>query len=161
MTNLPERILCIDLRKSRFGYVVLEGPHHLLDWGTREFSRRRTLTTRQVQDVLQLILTESRPEKVIVGAANDRLEMDVIPDAVKSLLVSQKIPIRIVTRSELRKRFAGMKKDLTAKAICLRFAELEPRLPDHPRRTYDNEPRSMAIFDAAALGLVYFQRKRS
>ena len=43
-----ERILALDLHPRRFGYVVLESPGKLLDWGVRRSYRK----TNQHPEVL-------------------------------------------------------------------------------------------------------------
>jgi len=39
------RVLALDLHPRRFGYVVLEGPERLLDWGVRSIAAKETRVT--------------------------------------------------------------------------------------------------------------------
>jgi hypothetical protein len=160
MTGLPERIICTDLRKRRFGFVVFERSNRLLDWGTRELGMK-TRKAGHAASVVEQLLSEWQPEKIILGAPsdNDGLPSGPARTAVLQACARLKLPVRHIRRKEMNALLGGANKHLTARMICARFPELGHRLADHARRIYETEPHSMTMFDAAALGLAYFRRK--
>jgi len=110
---------------------------------------------------MDALLHDWQPEKVILGGLRDGIELPRNPvgTVIEWVCSKMKLQVRHVPRKEVLALFSGVNKYVAARAICVQFPEIEHRLPDHPRRIYENEPHSMTVFDAAALGLAYFRRK--
>jgi hypothetical protein len=73
------------------------------------------------------------------------------------------IEVRAIPRRRVIRAFAsvgGATKYAIAVVIAERFPELAPRLPP-VRKPWMSEDARMAIFDAMALALVYYDRNRS
>src|SRR5690242_21703667 len=57
--SLIDRVIALDLRASRFGYVIFDGPSKLLDWGTRTYAKGDRSTLERCLDDLRSMFTPS------------------------------------------------------------------------------------------------------
>jgi hypothetical protein len=163
-----KRILALDVRPRSFGYVVFEGPDRLLDWGARSFRRGVNAIRIPLAEKIGVLLDECAPAVVIakesqrrkkINSGKRRRKLDVIARKARQ----RGIPVRVLSRSAVRKAFAGnglQTKHQVASALAERFPELGPILPPK-RKIWQSEDYRMSIFDAAALGVAYFNRGRS
>lgn len=160
---LPRRVLTLDLRSSRFGYVVFEGPHTLLDWGTRTYREegRSSLDWR-----LKNIQSSFAPSVILARQITDRHRFTRLMSrrAFHSLRVFAKrvlISVHLIDESQLRGFFSSEKKvnkhDI-ARMVADRLPELSWRLPPK-RKPWQSEPARQSIFDAASLGVFYFAQR--
>jgi len=74
----------------------------------------------------------------------------------------RRISIRLLSRSDVKNAFpdCNRNKYTIAAAAAKQLVELAPRLPS-VRKIWKSEDYRMSIFDAAALGVAYFTRRRS
>lgn len=149
------RILAIDPTHRGFGYVVLEEPGHLVDWGICQLRgdlgsgaalRVRDLLRRIAPDVLVVEDTNhhdcrrsQRVRTLLIGIATDAAAL--------------KVRTRPVPAAVVRARFAAIgakNKDAVARMLTERFPDLASRLPP-PRKPWMSEDERMALFDALVL----------
>ena len=158
-SSTPQRVLSFDVRVCRFGFAIFEGPYELLDWGVKSFRHGVNAVKVPPSEKLASLLSEFRPHVVVVEKAPPR-ENSWLVQTVIRLARNQNVPIRLVSRAAVRKRFAGQGQDKHAIAMVLstRFPELADRLPPK-RKPWQSEDYRMSIFDAAALGLTHFDRQ--
>src|ERR1700739_925163 len=67
-TTTAKRVLALDPYSRGFGFVVCEGPEHLIDWGLKE--ARREKDTHCLRHVEQLIETY-HPDGLVIEATHD------------------------------------------------------------------------------------------
>lgn len=159
-SSLLRRVLALDLRSKRFGYAVFEGPHMLLDWGTRTYGddERSSLDLR-----LKNMQSSFAPSVILARQITDRhrFAQPRSRRAFHSLRVFAKrvlISVQLIDESKLRGFFSSetkVNKHDIAQMIADRFPELSWRLPPK-RKPWESEPTRQSIFDAASLGVFFF-----
>jgi hypothetical protein len=154
------RILALEVRYRRFGFVMLERkPVRLLDAGTRTFS-----SAAAILQSLEPIISTFAPCVIVVRRPSHRnaLHLDGVKLNLKVIRaegVRLSIPMESVAVHEVRSTFhqSGRNKELIAAIIAERFPELQWKLPPK-RRPWISEGHNMVIFDATATGLAYLAR---
>lgn len=164
MSNVSERrVLILNLRSWRFGYVILEGPHTLLDWGVKTYTEeKRSSLERRLNDLQSMFA----PSIILVRKAveHNRVSQSILRPALRDLAAFAKrafITMHLVDKSSLRGFFSRetkVNKYDIARMVVDRFPELSWRLPPK-RRPWQSEPRRQSIFDAASLGVFYFAQQ--
>ena len=159
--NQPiRRVLALDLRPRSLGFVVFEGPDHLLDWGVKIF---RDLGGHEVpaSQRLALLLHEFEPAIVLLKSSvwtrqSTKPQLTSILDEIRRE-GKDRIAVRLISTRRIRRLFPGdvRNKDDLASRVAAHFPDLAWKLP--PRRKFWNrEHYRMSIFDAAALALAYY-----
>jgi hypothetical protein len=154
------RVVAIDPTSRGFGFVVLEGPGFLVDWGTRDLARADS--ERALSHVAALV-HHYRPdavvlEDVVAAGARRRHRVQALINAIGTLAASGGVAVEKVSRLQVHRVFARAEattKHRIAGVIADHFPELAPRLPP-PRRAWMSEDARMSIFDAAALALTHY-----
>jgi hypothetical protein len=164
MRNTKERIMAIDLRRSRFGYAILDGTNAVLEWGSGEIwadgKKRGDFKNARVQSALRV----SSPATVVVRKSQYRGSLD---SPLKDRLMRQirrdaegySIPVVMIGQDEIRTAFQLSKrasKYEIASVVARKFPELRLMLPAE-RKAWEPEMHSMIIFDTIAAGLAYLQ----
>jgi len=155
------RVIALDVRPRRLGYVVFEGPTRLIDWGVKRFE----VEVRHVERIVRLVAVY-HPSVILLR--NVRKNSSRHTPAFRSVhrrivnwANSVELPIAYVTEAAVRQTFsasAKATKERIARLIAGCFPELAWHVPP-PRKLWQSESRSMPIFDAAALALAYFAKK--
>jgi hypothetical protein len=153
--NRVRKILALDVRSQRFGYVVVEGARVCaLDCGVRSVHRR----IGYISDLLRLY----RPSAVVLRRLKTDGRRDS-PGARKIMRVIRYesrrlgVPVEMVSDTTLKRFFrehGKQTKHEVAQLLAACFPELRWRLPP-VRKCYEREARRMSIFDAAQLGVVF------
>src|SRR5882672_2442362 len=60
------RVLALDLHPRHFGYVVIEGPQRLLDWGARSHRRKGNSADVLIRKRLRPLLELWRPSLLLI-----------------------------------------------------------------------------------------------
>ncbi len=155
--TIHKRILAIDPTHRGFGYVVLEGPQLLVDWGIRDVrSKKNARSTEAVAGLLELY----QPEVLIVEDSTARGSRR--RERVRQLILElgelargHKVQVRRISRLKVKQTFASQgatNKHQIARAIAVQFPELTSRLPPE-RKPWMSEDTRMAIFDAMAMAI--------
>ena len=155
--NQETRILAIDPFSTGFGWVVLEGPDRLIDWGhayTKEgMGSGPTARIAEMMDFYEpevLVLEDPTGE----GSRRGRYAKRIIAAAAR-YADRWGAKVQHYSRGQIRMAFEAedaFTKEEIAAAIAARFPELHPQLPPH-RKIWMSEDHRMAIFDAASLAL--------
>jgi len=164
---MPKRLLALEIRASRFGFAVLEGPARLLDWGVRSFGEEQKKVRSAVADRIATLLAFHKPFAVVVrlrkyhsAARNRRFLLTVAGIRTETMRHSTKF--YALTARQVRDRFASngqtTKHDI-ATSLTEQFEELSWRLPRR-RKPYQSEAPVMLVFDALANGLAFLRRRR-
>jgi hypothetical protein len=153
------RLMALEIRPRRFGFVVLEGVSTLLDSGVRSYGGEApsAVTIRKIADLMTfyqpvtVVMRRRRPASLPeVAAAPSRVMTMVRAEARRRL-----IDIRIVSTEQVRTFFAahgGRTKHTIASTLADWFEELIWKLPPK-RKPWQNERYNMLIFDAAATAM--------
>lgn len=157
---MEARVLAIDPTHRGFGYVVFEGSHLLVDWGERNI---RGVKNAGSIDAVARLIKLYQPDALVVedpSSADCRRwpRVQLLIREIIGQAALMNINARRVSRAKIRKTFSASRastKYEIAKAIASRFPELAPRLPAE-RKPWMSEDTRMAIFDAAAFALVFF-----
>src|SRR5215467_13579765 len=160
-----KRVLAIDPSTRGFGFAVLEGPSRLIDWGVKETKtekKKRSLT------FIEALIEQYQPKVVIVedyaakGSRRCSRVRELIDD-ISKLAVKRKVKVRSFSRLKVKRALAeasASNKYEIAIAIAKRFPELAPRLPRF-RKPWMSEDYRMSIFDAVALAITFFEKRRT
>jgi len=146
------RILTLDMHPRGFGYVVVESPSRLLDWGVCRSYRK----------------TKRHPEVLVGGRLRPLLKM-WLPDIVVTRIGERR-------GKDVRKLFRQIRKEVDGRAfvamkssgnpllgrskykrageIAARFPEIGWKLPSK-RKPWESEHYSMSIFEALAVAVAY------
>jgi len=153
--KIPIRILALDLHPRSFGYVVVENPSRLLDWGVCSYRGKQGAGNVLVRKRVRQLLNLWRPAALVL---ENPLQKSQRPNRKKDKLIDLLIVMeaksrRIIVRVSV-KRAADQGKILTkyenARRVAEHFPVLTRELPPK-RRAWESEHYRMSIFDAAAL----------
>jgi|SRR5215469_4043423 len=150
------RVLALDIRPQRAGYAVFENPKQLLDAGIIRFSSLEKAGLR-----LSLLMMTYRPDVLVLrkpSIRNKRNHSDTRQILLAAFRLAQRNSIEVVQITDRQfSEYIGavQNKHETASRLAKLFPQLTWRLPP-PRRTWQSERRSMALFDAVAYGMTYF-----
>jgi len=157
----PKRVLGIDPTSRGFGFVILESPATLVDWGVKVI--RQQNEAKSVAKVSELI-QHYRPEIVVLEDCTGSrrcARIQSLLGAVARLVKTEGLKSRRFRSSRVKKVFGTFRattKYEIARAVAQQLPELAPRLPRF-RKAWMSEDYRMTIFDAAALALTYFHSR--
>ena len=154
----------MDLRGRRFGYAVFEGHKRLLDYGVSAYpvggNEEPAIIGRPLAEVFRIF-----PPSAIVVKKERWDALDVTPAARSFMnrMISEakfrSIPICLINHDDVRNIFhvLGCETKYEIAAVLTRFfPELLWKLPPK-REIWNSEHPRMPMFDAIALGFVYWQ----
>lgn len=147
-----------------FAFVVFEGPLAPVDWGTAE--SRGEYKIRICVARISALFGKYAPDALVLQDMSENgtrraSHIRSLNEAIALLAETQGIPTFLYSRAQVREQFAPMaaySKDAIAEAIAMRIPVLE-RLRPPVRKVWKNEHPRMALFDAAALVLTFYQSK--
>jgi hypothetical protein len=156
------RILALEIRPRKIGFVVFEGPNRLLDWGVRSFAGHRNNRQAMAADRVSRLLELHEPAMVVIrrkpdGGSEGGKMGHLILKAIRGETESRSVAFRSVSEKSVERSFQqdGYRtKHQIASALAERFADLHWKLPPK-RKAWQSEHHNMAIFDAAALGIAF------
>lgn len=156
----PElRVLAIDPTSRGFGFVVMEGPHRLVDYGIKSI---RPLSNAACLKKVAAQIRFFEPEYVVLENTKNKSRrckrvQDLI-ESIRKLASKAKVRTRLISRHEMEEVFrpSGARTKLqVAEIISKQLPELASRMPRH-RKAWMSEDGRINIFDAVALALVFF-----
>jgi hypothetical protein len=159
--KIPIRIVALDLHPRSFGYVVVESPKRLLDWGVSSYRGTHGAGNVLVRKRLRQLLDLWRPAALVLHNPSKKSRR---PNPKKDRLLE-----RIVTEAKSRriivrpvKSSADQAKILTkyenARRVAEHFPVLTRELPPK-RKAWESEHYRMSIFTAAALAMAQLHAK--
>jgi Holliday junction resolvasome RuvABC endonuclease subunit len=159
----PARVLAIDPTARGFGFIILEGPRLVVDWGVK--SARATSIKREQQLLGRVgdLVCQYRPQVIILektdtigNRRSGRVRLFIA--GIENMAVWQEIIVRKTLISQVRRvflAFGARNKHEIACVVAMHLPEIALRLPRR-RKPWMSEDYRMAIFDAAALALTHF-----
>lgn len=160
------RVLALDVRPRRFGFVVFEGAQHLLDWGVRSHAEPDAVFGESARKRITELLDMFEPSLIVVRAPSARgKEVSARTWAVLKIVREQatrrsvafiQISPRKLRRFFLRQGCAT--KQQRATILAKWYPDLQWKLPPR-RKPWQSEDFRMSVFDAAALGTAYLALK--
>lgn len=162
MTNLragENLILSIAPNTKGFGYVVVEPPVRLLDWGVREVKGRSAVEIRRV---LEAVYARYRAKTCLCRTpkrnTGKRARSRTIAQVFAKLAVRDQAIYRAVESGTIAAFFkqqgGAENKDDVARIVATLIPGLGHVVPGR-RRTWASEHRRMGLFDAAAAVVWY------
>jgi hypothetical protein len=151
-----QRILALDVHPRSFGFVILEAPEKILDWGVRSFRSGTNAVHVSERPKLASLLRHYAP-RVIVVTRPPRRECGRMLTLIREEASLRRTTTHTLTTDAVQRAFpeCATRYEIAA-AIALRLPELCNILPPK-RKPWKSEHYDMSIFDAAALGLAYFR----
>lgn len=163
MRTASKRHLILALYPSTRGYafVLFEGPESPFDWGVREIKEKHR-NLRTVQSIKELI-DRYRPEALIVEGTKwmryrRATRIKKLYRMLTHLAASEYVDLVRIDQADVRKYFmlaGAVTKYERAQAIALQIPAFSHRVP-RPRKAWMSQDPRQSLFDAAALGLVYY-----
>jgi hypothetical protein len=150
------RVLALDLHPRRVGYVVLEGPDRLLDWGVCSYRRKGNSRDVLIQRRLRPLLERWRPTFVMIhGARQMPPRKHLLRERLLKGVVAEAKNYR--ARVQILKKWpTGRAERLTkyerAQAVVQCFPVLTRKLPPK-RKPWESEHYSMSILEALAIAV--------
>jgi len=149
------RVLALDLLPRRFGYVVLEGPERLLDWGVRSYRRTGKPIDALIHRRLRPLLELWRPMVLVIHAARQvpprkKLLRERLLKAVVAEAKNNRVCVRILKSA--KEQAEKLTKYERAREVAKRFPVLARSLPAK-RKPWQSEDHRMGMFAAAALAM--------
>ena len=156
-----KRVLALHVHSRSFGFVVFEGPNRILDWGIKSFRRGVNAVKIPAAKKLLVLLDEFTPSTIVVRERETRRNRRMLA-AIERQARSRRIPVRFISREDVNRAFVGFEanKYEVASVLAKQFPALASRLPPR-RKFYESEDYRIGIFDAAAVGVAYFTRRKS
>jgi hypothetical protein len=159
---MPKRLLALEIRASRLGFAVLEGPTGLLDWGVRSFGEQNEKLRSAVSDRIATLLAFHKPASVVTrvrryysAAQNKRFR--AIVSAIRAETKRKSTKFFVLTTRQVRAHFAPngqVTKHDIATSLVKQFEALSWKLPGQ-RKAYQSEAPAMLVFDALANGVAF------
>jgi hypothetical protein len=160
MTNQSSQklVLAFDVRPRRFGFVAFEGPNRLLDWGIHSFFSGPSGLPAD-KKVLTLI-NDFSPSVIVVRERQGQSDAKVL-ETLRQQAKERNIALSFISQKAIMKAFAGAEKNKheVASALAQQFSILMSKLPRR-QKCWQSEDYRMSIFDAAAVGVAYFTRRK-
>lgn len=156
-----QRILALDVHPRSFGFVVFEGPNRMLDWGVKSFRLGVNAVKIPAAKKLRALLDDFMPSVIVIREPEMRRNRKMLT-TIEIQARSRNIPVRFISWSDVNRAFVGFENNKyeVASALAKQFPSLASRLPPK-RKCWQGEDYRMGIFDAAAVGVAYFTRRRS
>jgi hypothetical protein len=158
----PHFVLAFYPTTHGFAFVLFEGPQSPFDWGVREF--RGTRKNARTLKALKKLLDRYRPEALVIENTSRVRSRRVarikrLHRMIRHLAEVEQIETHRYTRSDVRACFASVgaiRKHEIAQAIATIIPAFAHRLP-RKRKIWMSEDPRQSLFDAAALGLTFYQ----
>jgi len=155
---IEQRILALDVHPRSIGFVVFENSRVILDWGVKSFRNGENEVRVPLRPKLAQLIKTYKPDALVVRTPRTS-SVEEIVEKIRSEANLQDVAFRMIHPHVLVRVFSEQKnKDQIALAIVARYPELSSVLPPR-RRVWQSEDYRMSIFDAAAIGMGYFERK--
>lgn len=154
---ITRRVLAIEVRSRKIGYVAFEKNRTLIDWGARSFARTHRFA---VPFVLAKLLQSLNPGLVLLSPANKQNQQSAgsIRDFVRiarRVATSLSIQTKLVNKDFVRAHYLGTgridKYDIARRVVGY-FPELAWHIPKK-RKPWQGEPATQVVFDAATVAV--------
>jgi len=152
------RVLALDLHPRRFGYVVVESPDSLLDWGVRSHRGGR-LNDVLIQRTLRPLIKQWKPLVLIIHNPKTMSRPNRKRSGLLKLIQAEakhnSLHVCIVKETPDQSR--SRTKHENARLAAERFPVLQWKFP-LKRRAWDSEHYRMSMISAASAVAAYSAR---
>jgi hypothetical protein len=164
--STPKRLLALEIRASKLGFIVLEVPERLLDWGVRSFGEQNQRIRSTVSDRITTLLAFHNPLVVVVRVRKYHTDIQnkkflAVVAAIRAETRRNSKELFVLTTRQVRDHFAYRgqvtKHDIAA-SLANQFEELSWKLPRR-RKAYQSEAPAMLVFDALANGMAFVEKQ--
>ena len=157
------RILALDLHPRSFGYVVVESPSRLLDWGVCSDRRKHGAADVIVRKRLKRLLDLWRPAALVLHnlvkkSRRPNQKKDGLTEWIVAEAKSRRIMVHAPVKSSADYQGKNLTKYENARRVAERFPVLTRALPPK-RKAWESEHYRMSIFTAAALAMAQLHAK--
>lgn len=156
--ELPPLVLALSPFTRGYAFVAFEGPNAPFDWAVKEIKEKHK-NTRTLADIERLI-ERYCPDRIVIegngagwlprGSRIQKLFRLLTRSAEREGVKVYRCPKRY-----LMEYFGPVSKHELARIVAVQLPGLAHRLPPRRKAWTAEDPRQ-ALFDAAALGLVYY-----
>ncbi|MEX8519017.1 MAG: hypothetical protein AB3X44_10940 [Leptothrix sp. (in: b-proteobacteria)] len=146
-----------------FGFALFKGEQFLVDWGIKDIRLKdknffaihliKTLIERYSPEVLVIEDTTRKHSR-----RHERIRL--LYTRIAAYAKTRRIAVCRFTRAEMHDHFGVHTKYAIAEAVARAVPMLASRLPPK-RKAWMSEDARQSLFDAVALGIVYFARSSS
>lgn len=155
METLKKMLCAIYPTAYGYGYVYMENPRTLIDYGSVRVS---PINNRRMLKRIKKTFSFIKPEVVILLnpeglSSRTGYRIRKLVDRIKELCTEEKMNVYFISRDQIRdvfEQFGAKTKYEISKVLVSEFTELDSKLPTK-RTAWDAEDRRMAIFDALSL----------
>ncbi len=155
-------VLAIYLSSRGVAFVLFEGPLSPYDWGVHAVYGRRK-NARCLRRI-EKIFAAYEPDVLVTqdttsNGTRRAHRIQKLSLSIGEAADARGIPTYVYSHRHVRQCFASqplVNKQMIAEAIAKHIPAFKPYLPPQ-RKPWMGEPARMALFDAAALALTYFQ----
>ena len=157
------RLLAVEVRSRRIGFVVFEGPTRLLDWGVRGCQSPTRVLDKVVAKKVRPLLSHYRPFAVVMRRENQYVSQTakrfrISVNAIRKEAHRSGVETRLLKKKSI-KRFSDQlqygAKHQVAEVIAGLFEELSWKAQPQ-RKAWHSESYHTVIFDAVVTALVIF-----
>ena len=153
----PTRILALDVHPRSFGYVVVEGPDNLLDWGVRSHRHKGNSADVLIWKRLKPLLELWRPSILVLCSGpsmtqRPRKRRDRLLKRIATEAKNHQIGVRIFRKRPGADQGERLTKYENARRVAEQFSVLQWKMPPK-RKPWESEDYRMSIFTAATLAI--------
>jgi hypothetical protein len=162
------RILALEIRPRRLGFVVFEEPTQLLDWGIRTYGRPENEVSAVVAKKIDILLNLYTPFMIVLQPRRGPTlktgeSIAIVMRTIQVEAEQHSIKFEFVTKPTVRRffiQYGVATKHQIASLLAEWFEDLSWKLPPK-RKPWQSEDHNMPIFDAAATGMTFFDVPRN
>ena len=148
------RVLALDLHPRHFGYVVVESPQRLLDWGGRSYRCKGNSADVLIRKRLRPLLELWRPSLLLIhhprqtGPKRNDFQINFCKRIVTEAK-NHRVSVRTLTKTPKQGPSGKPTKYENARRAAGHFSVLRWKLPPK-RKPWESEDYRMSMFTAAA-----------
>jgi len=154
-------VLAIHPNFSGFGWIAVEGPLSVHDWGV---PRIRIDKNSNSLKRIEMLIDRLRPETLVLESFDPhtsvrRERITKLCRATVALAQDRGVEVAVFSRDEVRTTFADIgaqSRQQIAEAVARHLPALRGRLP-RKRKAWETDSHNMALFSAMAVALTYFR----
>jgi len=151
------RVLALDLHPRRFGYVVVESPDRLLDWGVRSYRHKGNSADVLIRRRLKPLLELWKPSILVLRnglsmARRPHQRSETLLKRIATEAKNHEVPIRILKKRPGSEQGKKLTKNENARRVAEQFSVLRWKMPPK-RKPWESEDYRMNMFAAAALAM--------
>lgn len=160
--NSENLVLSVYPTSRGFAFVLFEGPESPFDWGVKEIKEKHKNT--RTLEAIERLIERYQPEVLVLEDTTERdsrrtSRIRKLYRSLVHLADAQRMEVYRYPKSVVKQVFAsvgaGTKYEI-AKAIAIQIPAFAHRLPPLREIWMSEDPRQ-SLFDAAALGLTFYQ----